>query len=317
MTAYAPAITADGKTIRLTARVETREQLMEAADSGAGGIGLLNVNSFFDTAPELPSGEEQYKTYCDMVKIMGRKQVTLMASGWDSRFNAAKHNPGQIPGCRGIRQGLANPEALRTQLRALMMAGVQGKFSLVLPMVGHVTELIRVKEQIKDIHKELESGGIPCGLPEEIGIMADMPAVLQAMDIFCFESKFFVVGEDLLYYLYGGDPESKTSGSILRYFDSAYLSYLQELVTRAHRRHKSVAVSSRMTDEPAAILLLLGIGFDEMVLAPGKIAIAREQISRLDAHGAKLLASKAISYWEPEKSLKYCRDAWRKFQNIN
>ncbi len=309
MTEYASAVTADGKTIRLTARVGTWEQLKLAAESGVEGIGLLNVNSFFDTAPKLPSGEEQYQTYCGIMKAMGSRSVTFVASGWDSCFIDRENDPNLASGCRGIRLGLGKPEILKTQLRAVMMAGTHGEFNIVLPMVRRVDEVIKVKELIKEVQAELEGNETPFRLPMEIGVMADVPAVLQALDIFCFESRFFVAGEDSLNCLYAADQEDKTSNSILNYFDSAYLSYLQDLVSKAHQRHKRAAISSPMVDEPAAILLLLGMGYDEIIVSPGKIVATRELISRLDVHAAKLIASKAISYWEPEKSLKYSRDS--------
>lgn len=270
--------------------MQTREQLAKAAENGAEAIGLLDLRGFFDTVQDLPGEEEQYDIYGEIGRIMGDSPVTVVISNWVGH---------RCP---------ANTDLIKNQLRALLRANIHGNFSILLPRVSHVSEIIKVQQLIRESQAELEGGNLPFRVPGEMGVMADVPAVLAAMDIFCFESKFFIAGEDSLYYLYAADPEIKTSNSILNYFDSAYLSYLQDLVAKAHRRHKRAAVSSPMVDEPAAILLLLGMGYDEIIVAPGKIAATRELVSRLDAHAAKLIASKAISYWEPEKSFAYCRD---------
>jgi Phosphoenolpyruvate-protein kinase (PTS system EI component in bacteria) len=67
-----------------------------------------------------------------------------------------------------------------------------------------------------------------------------------------------------------------------------------------------------MVNEPASIPLLLGMGFEEIIASPEMIPAVRGLIRRINAHAAKLIASKAISFWEPEKSLRYCRECLAK-----
>jgi phosphotransferase system enzyme I (PtsI) len=269
---------------------------------------MLNVNSFFDTAAKIPSLEEQYQVYCGIMKAMASRPVTFIVSGWRRRCIAGKDEYIPSPECPDIKLALSNPDILKARLRALMTAGTHGCYSIVLPMVRRVDEVIKFKELVKEVQAALENEGIPFVLPDEIGIMADVPAVLAALDNFCFESRFFMSGDDTINCLYAGEAAGIATNCPVNYFDSAYLSYLQELVDKVHHRRKRVGISSAMVNEPAAIPLLLGIGFDEVVAAPGKIDSIRTLIRRVDINAAKLIASKAKSFWDPEKSLKYCRD---------
>lgn len=280
-------ITADGKIIRVTAKVQTGEQLAKAAENCAEAIGLLDLRGF--SLQDLPGQAEQYDIYWEINKIMGDRPVTVIISNW-----------------QGHRR--TNPNLLKKQLSALLRANIYGNFNMVLPRVGQVSEILKLKELLRETQAELEEGNIPFRLPGEIGIMADVPAVLAAMDIFCFESRFFISGDDTINYLYAAGSEYRADNDILHYFDSAHLSYLQELSDRAGRRHKRVGISSPMVNEPAAIPLLLGMGFEEIIAPPEIIPATRELIQRINAHSAKLIASKAISYWEPDKSLRYCKD---------
>ncbi|GBF33845.1 phosphoenolpyruvate-protein phosphotransferase of PTS system [Desulfocucumis palustris] len=295
MTENAATITADGKIIRITAKVQTGEQLAGAAESGAEAIGLLDLRGF--SGQEQPDGEEQYRIYREISKIMGDRPVTAVITNW-----------------RGHRQ--TDPDLLKSQLRALLRASNHGNFSLVLPGVSQVSEIIKVKELLGEAQAELEEGNTPFRRPGEIGVMADIPAVLAAMEIFCFESRFFISGDNTINCLFAAGSESRSGDDLLYYFDPAHLSYLQELAERACRRQKRAGISSPMVSEPAAIPLLLGMGYEEIIAPPEIIPATRGLIRRINAHSAKLIASKAISYWEPEKSLRYCRDCLAKMVRL-
>lgn len=302
-----PVYTADGKRIKITALVAKKEHISKAARL-TEGIGLLCVNSFFEGADDLPSEEEQYDLFCSIGRVMRDRQVTIRIFDWDYRYFG--RDPGINPtlGLRGARLGLAQPGYLKSQLRAILRAGIYGNFNLVLPMVSHVTEVTEVKAYINEVQTELENSGEYYRMPADLGVMADIPAVVAAIEAFCFEVKFFHAGVDAISHLFAADPENPEVAGRLNYFDPAYLAQIQLLVEKAHRRHKNVCISAPLVNEPAAIPVLVGMGMDEIVVSPELVPKTRELVKCLDVHSTRLIAAKVLSYREPEKSKKYCED---------
>ena len=69
--------TTDGVDIRLYANAESREDVAEAHALGADGIGLYRTEFLFLQRRELPTEEEQFLAYRDLVLGMAGRVVTI------------------------------------------------------------------------------------------------------------------------------------------------------------------------------------------------------------------------------------------------
>jgi len=293
-----PLTTLDGHRVLLTAAVSTVDEAYRAMEEGAEGIGLFRCESLYRNGG--PPGEEDLLNIYQALAALDALRppvVRLPDLDW---HEWAGHETEKNPalGRRGIRLLLSAPELLRPQLRALLRAA--GPFHVLLPFVSSVTEVLRVKQLLNDLGEELAARGEPWGNPV-VGLMADLPAVLAASDIMCCEANFFHAGDHMVRYVMGTDDADL--------FDAAFLLQCLLLVERMHRRHKKVAVSTRLVNEPAAIPVLIGLGFDELTVPTGALAATRQLVRETRHNTARLVAAKVTSFWEPGQAREYAREA--------
>ena len=57
------------------------------------------------------------------------------------------------PGLRGLRLGLANPDVLRTQLRALVRASAHGPLRIMFPFVTGVEEVRQARAMLHEMRR--------------------------------------------------------------------------------------------------------------------------------------------------------------------
>src|SRR5512145_2221742 len=140
-----PAVTRDGRTLRLHANIEFPEEAEAALRSGAEGIGLYRTEFLFLNRKDLPSEEEQYQTYRRVAERFVRHPVTVrtLDLGGDkfaSQIELAEEmNPAM--GLRAIRFCLKEKDIFRTQIRAILRATAHGRIRVMFPMISGVGEL--------------------------------------------------------------------------------------------------------------------------------------------------------------------------------
>ncbi|MEO0477227.1 MAG: putative PEP-binding protein, partial [Planctomycetota bacterium] len=118
-----PATTTDGTEIELLANIEFTDEVPEALEYGAQGIGLYRTEFLFMDDDGVPTEEQQYRTYVEAIKALGGKPLTIrtldlgadkIAPGLLELHDEAEPNP--FLGCRSIRLCLQHLELFRTQL---------------------------------------------------------------------------------------------------------------------------------------------------------------------------------------------------------
>lgn len=203
-------ISADGRHFEVAANVGTLADMEDARKNGAEGIGLLRTEFLYMNQSRLPSEEEQFRAYKQFVAGMNEKRVVArtLDVGGDKRLGMvplpSEANP--YLGFRAIRIGLARPEILRPQLRALLRASVYGRLAIMFPMVATLEEFHQARAILEEERAQLSSAGIPLAQNVELGMMLEIPAVAMMADIFATEVDFFSIGSnDLIQYLFAAD----------------------------------------------------------------------------------------------------------------
>ncbi|HEV7751416.1 MAG TPA: dihydroxyacetone kinase phosphoryl donor subunit DhaM, partial [Baekduia sp.] len=125
-----PARTRDGATIEVGANVGAVHEAVAAIELGADGVGLLRTEFLFLDRDTAPTESEQREVYGQIAAALGGRPliVRTLDAGADKplRFLDQGREDNPFLGLRGIRLGLARPELLRTQLRAIVALG--GRF---------------------------------------------------------------------------------------------------------------------------------------------------------------------------------------------
>jgi phosphotransferase system enzyme I (PtsI) len=302
-----PAITRDGVAIRLQANVELLEDLELLEEHGAEGVGLYR-SEFMLSGRSIANATEdaQYALYRSLIEQVAPQPVTIRTFDVDERqlaYGGAGRRRGR-PGLRGLRLGLARPEILRTQLRALVRAGAHGRLRVMFPLVTGVDEVRQAKRMLAEVSAEL-------GLPAPaVGAMVEVPAAALAADLLAPEVDFLTIGtNDLIQYCLAVD---RTDDRMSEFYEPLHPAVLRliRLVRRAAARHRiPVSLCGEMASDPALLGLLIGLGLTEFSMTPSAIPMARQTVRDMRVDQARVLASHALMLGTAEEIERYLFDA--------
>lgn len=158
-------ITADGKHFILAANIGTPKDLTGVKENGAEAIGLYRTEFLYMDSAELPTEEDQFKAYREVLESMDGKQVVVrtMDIGGDKHLPYLPLPEEQNPflGYRAIRISLDREDIFRTQLRALIRASYYGKLGIMFPMIATVNEFKKARAIYQDEYDKLKAAGTP------------------------------------------------------------------------------------------------------------------------------------------------------------
>ena len=299
-----PAETKDGSRVLLYVNYGLLDDVTPPADSGAEGVGLYRTEYTFIARKSFPTEDEQFQVYRRVLKTFAPRHVvirTLDVGGDKSLpyFPIEEDNP--FLGWRGIRVTLDHPEIFLTQLRALLRANEGlNNLHLLLPMVSCIEEVDSALELLDQAHEELEEEGLHLVDPP-VGVMIEVPAMLYQAEALLQRVDFLSVGSnDLTQYLLAVD---RNNARVSRLYDSLHPSVLRvmsKLVKTAHRLNKPVSVCGEMAGDPAAVVLLVGMGVDILSMSPASLSRAKSVIRNLRRKRSEELLRKASSMEGPE-----------------
>jgi phosphotransferase system enzyme I (PtsI) len=286
-----PLTTADGVPIRLEANVELLEDLEFLREYGAQGVGLYR-SEFMLSGRSLDGATEdaQYAMYRSLLEQVAPNPVTIRTFDLDERQLGARGSRPARPGLRGLRLGLARPEILRTQLRALVRASGHGRLRVMFPFVTAVEEMREARALLNEVAGEL---GVA---PPPVGAMMEVPAAALAADLIAPEADFFTIGtNDLIQYCLAVDRTDDRVSDLYEPLHPAVLRLIRLIRRAAARRRIPVSLCGEMASDPALVGLLIGLGLREFSMTPAAITMARQAIRDLDAGEARGLARRALT----------------------
>ncbi len=287
-------LTADGVAIRLEANLERPEDVPALLEAGAEGIGLFRSEFLLaERSPERLTEERQYEIYRDLLTSVAPRRVTVRTFDLDERQLsrwAGRERRDPRPGRRGLRLGLAHPDVLRTQLRALLRAAPLGQLRVMFPFVTSVDEMRLATAVVREVADEL---GRPAAVP--IGAMVEVPSAALIADLLAHESAFFTVGtNDLIQYTLAVDRTDERVSDLYEPLHPAVVRLLRLVRRAAAHRRIDVSVCGEMASDPAMIGLLIGLGFREFSMTPSAIPVARRLIEDLRAADTRQLANDVL-----------------------
>jgi phosphoenolpyruvate-protein phosphotransferase (PTS system enzyme I) len=315
-----PVTTTDGVRIRLEANIELLEDLQYLNEYGAEGVGLYRTEFMLSgRALESVTEDEQYRMYRSLIEQVAPRPVTIRTFDLDERQVArGQHHPERRrtrPGLRGLRLGLANPDLLRAQLRALVRASAHGALRIMFPFVTGVEEVRQVRAVLSAIQSEFTAGAAGGSRIDpdriKVGVMIEVPSAALAADLLAPEVDFFTIGtNDLIQYSLAVDRTDDRVSDLYEPLHPAVLRLIR-LVRRAAARHRiPVSLCGEMASDPALIGLLIGLGLTEFSMTPGAIPIVRQVVEELSARDARRLAGHALRLATAAEIEQYLFDAF-------
>lgn len=308
-----PISTTDGVRVRLEANIELLEDLEFLNEYGAEGVGLYRSEFMLSgRALESVTEDEQYSMYRSLLEQVAPRPVTVRTFDLDERQVGDQSRSDRRrtrPGLRGLRLGLANPDLLRRQLRALVRASAHGPLRVMFPFVTAVEEMRQARAMLTAIESELVPAGSPTGRVK-VGAMIEIPSAALAADLLAPEVDFFTIGtNDLIQYCLAVDRTDDRVSDLYEPLHPAVLRLIR-LVRRAAARHRiPVSLCGEMASDPALVGLLVGLGLTEFSMTPGAIPIVRQVVQELSAHQARRLAGHALRLATAAEIEQYLFDA--------
>ncbi len=270
-----PAETPDGVCMPLYANTGLLADISPSMRSGAEGIGLYRTEVPFLVRDRFPGEDEQKHIYRQVLQGFSPRPVIVrtLDIGGDKvlpYFPVQEDNP--FLGWRGIRITLDHPEIFLTQLRAILRASI-GLYNLrlMLPMISDVSEVDESLVLIRRAHRELIEDGMPVTMPP-VGVMIEVPSAVYQIDALAQRVEFFSVGtNDLTQYLLAVDRNNARVAELYQTLHPAVVRALAQIVEGAHRHGKPVGVCGELAGDPAAAIVLLGLGVDSLSMSVGSL----------------------------------------------
>jgi len=311
-----PARTLDGHAVELSANIELPTELANLHHAGGDGIGLFRSEYLFLASETMPGEERQFREYRKAARAVHPCRVIIRTFdlGGDKQPAGMQFPREANPflGWRAIRVSLDRPRMFRTQLRAILRASVEGNVQLMFPMVSGVAELRRALAVLDQVKGELDAEGVPWNRDMKTGIMVEIPAAVLVADRLAAMVDFFSIGtNDLTQYTLAVDRNNHTVAHLYRSLHPAVLRSIRLTVEAARRAGIWVGLCGEMASDPAALMLLLGLGLDELSVSPVVLPEIKLLVRSLRLEDCRAFTGRVMAMCDADEIQDACDTALR------
>ncbi len=286
--AHMPAETRDAVRVEVQANLERANELENIQQHGAEGVGLYRTEFAYLRNRKLPTEEQLYAEYSEVVKQVYPQRVVfrVLDVGADKMLDThttfKEANPAL--GLRGIRFCLRHKLLMQTQLRALLRAAQHGNMAIMLPMISCLEEVHAVKDMLQEVRQDFKAQGISFAEKLPLGIMIEVPSAVMIADALARECDFFSIGtNDLVHYLLGIDRGNKHVAYLHQPLHPAVTRSIKHVIDCAHREGITVSICGEMVTDPHCLAVLLGMGVDTVSATPHYIPAIKHLVRALQA----------------------------------
>lgn len=294
-----PAVTKDGREIKLLANVDVTGEIDLVIGNGAKGIGLYRTEQIIEELGEFPDENEQTKIYKNLASRIYPDILTIRAFdiGGDkiNLLNIKESNP--FLGLRGIRFLLENEHLFKIQIKAVLKASSNKNIQFMLPMISTIYEIKKTKKLIENCKNELKKEKVSFDNNIKIGIMIEVPSAALMAREFAQEVDFLSIGtNDLIQYLMAVDRGNDLVSYLYQEFDPAVIRTINYISKEGKKEKVDISLCGEMAADTLAVPLLVGMGLDSLSVSPSVIPYLKRIIRSLDYEKSKKLASECLKF---------------------
>ena len=312
-----PAVTRDNVKITLLGNIEFPDEAELVLQKGGEGIGLYRTEFLYLNKPDEPTEEEHYEAYAETIKVLKDRPVIIrtMDLGADKYTQSRRFVPEPNPflGLRSIRFCLQNLTLFKIQLRAILRASVLGGVKVMFPLITNIQELMQTRMILHDVMEDLDDESIEYNKNINVGIMIETPSAALMASSLARDVGFFSIGSnDLTQYTLAVDRGNELVSNLYSSVDPAVLLLIKMVIQDANRAQIDVSLCGEMASEPESIMLILGMGFRTISLAPPMIPEIKQIIRSVTIEDCNNIARKALGMISERQISSFLRDATRK-----
>ena len=279
--------TKDGTRVSLYANINLLSEVPLALDLKAEGVGLYRTEFPFLVRANFPTEEEQYVVYRRLLDHMADRIVTIrtLDAGGDKilAYSDVKGEDNPALGLRSIRFSFKIKEIFVQQIRAILRAGAgQEKLRIMFPMISSLDEFYQARDIVTRCIGDLGEEGLEHHEKPAIGMMVELPAVLETLDEFAEAADFFSIGtNDFVQYMLAVDRGNKRVADYFCPYHPSVLRALAKITQAGDRAGIDVSVCGEMAHESQYIPFLLGIGIRSLSVNAKDLPLVQKRIISL------------------------------------
>lgn len=312
-----PAVTLDGRKIELAANIELPQEVTLVKEHGVHNIGLYRTEFFYMNRKDLPSEDEQFEAYKYVAEAMSSHSVIIrtLDLGGDKFLSQLEipHDMAPFLGQRAIRFCLSRPDIFKAQLRAILRASMHGNLKVMYPMISGIEELRQANTLLEESKKELHAKKIHYKEDMEVGAMIEVPSAALTCDILSKEADFFSIGtNDLIQYSIAVDRTNEKVAYLYEPTHPAVLRLIKNIVDAGHKAGIWVGMCGEMSGEPTFVLLLLGLGLDELSMSALAVSKIKQIIRSVTFKQAEEIVQEALNLSTGKEVEKFTKEQLHK-----
>ncbi|MBS4167238.1 Phosphoenolpyruvate-protein phosphotransferase [Neochlamydia sp. AcF65] len=287
--------TYDGYKMRLLANIETSSEVKKIHEYGGEGVGLYRSENILVGRERLPTEDEQFEIYRQLVENMQGLPITIRTFDVGRDKAGIEASPGQTGnaflGFRAVGSLEREKDIFMTQLRAILRASAFGEVNILFPMVSSLPELIEAKRMTQEAARQVKVNSLV-----NLGCMIEVPSAAIISDLLARESDFLSIGtNDLIQYTLAVDRCDNTMSHLYQPMHPCVLRLIRHVVIEANRHNVPVSICGEMAANPKYIPLLMGLGIQELSVAARYIPLIKQAIRCSSIISCCKLAEKALS----------------------
>ncbi|MEG0471556.1 MAG: phosphoenolpyruvate--protein phosphotransferase [Solibacillus sp.] len=280
------SVSKDGYVVELAGNIGKPQDVAAVLAVGGEGIGLFRTEFLYMDRLDLPSEDEQFAAYREVLEALNGKPVVVRTLDIGGDKNLPYLNLPQemnpFLGYRAIRLCLDHQELFRIQLRALLRASIFGNLKIMFPMIATLEEFRLAKAILQEEKVKLKLADIPVSEEIEIGLMIEIPSAAMIADLFAKEADFLSIGtNDLIQYTLAADRMNENVSYLYQPYHPAILRLVKMIIDAGHAQGKWVGMCGEMAGDSVAIPILLALGLDEFSMSASSILPVRSQLATL------------------------------------
>ncbi len=307
--------TRDGERISLLANINLLSEVSLAKQLKTEGVGLYRTEFPFLIRATFPSEAEQYVIYKKLFEQMDGLPVTLrtLDAGGEKTLaysdSPAEANPEL--GLRSIRFSLKHRDIFAFQIRAMLRAATdKEQVRIMFPLISSIDEFLTARKIVFQCMEMMSKENLVFNPNVAIGMMIELPSVLETIDEFAKEADFFSIGtNDFIQYMLAADRANKMVANYYVPYHPAVNRGLAKVAAAGLRHGIDVSICGEMAHEKDYIPFLLGVGIRTLSVDPQFLPQVQQIILNLNLSDANAYAQNMLSQ-TTIKGAKKILDSW-------
>ncbi len=286
-------LTTDNERVTLLTNINLLSELSLAKTLKTEGIGLYRTEFPFLIRTTFPSEAEQYIIYKQLFDEMDDRPIiirTLDAGGEKTlSYSGSLKEANPDLGLRSIRFSLKYRDIFEFQIRAILRAAAGKKnVRIMFPLISSIDEFLEARQIVKTCMDTLKKEHLAFNEEVRLGMMVELPSVIETIDEFANEADFFSIGtNDFIQYMLAADRTNKMVANYYIPHHPAVNRGIAKIVNAANAEGIDVSVCGEMAHEKDYIPFLLGVGVRILSVDPQFLPAVQQTISNLKMSDAR------------------------------